>query len=97
MNLASLAPGLLLPFIVTMVISPTVNAAFYAAWMLISVAYLVPASLSTVVYAVGAKDGAELDQKLKASMKTSLLVGLVALRMRAAAALHPRAFQSGLP
>jgi O-antigen/teichoic acid export membrane protein len=75
LNLASLAPGLVLPFVVTVVISPTVNAAFYAAWTLINVAYLVPASLSTVVYAVGAKDPTELASKLRTSLRTSLLIG----------------------
>ena len=37
-------------------LAPSTNAAFYAAWTVINVAYLVPASLATVMFAVGAKD-----------------------------------------
>ena len=71
LNLASLAPGLLLPFVVTISIAATTNAAFYAAWTLVNVAYLVPAALATVVYAVGSKNPGELSAKLRASLGTS--------------------------
>jgi GT2 family glycosyltransferase/O-antigen/teichoic acid export membrane protein len=76
LNLVSLAPGLLLPFVVTTVLSPTINAAFYAAWTMMSVAYLVPASLATVVFAVGAKDRSASVTKLRASLCLSMLAGV---------------------
>jgi GT2 family glycosyltransferase/O-antigen/teichoic acid export membrane protein len=77
LNLANLAPGLLLPFVVTVVLSPIVNAAFYAAWMLVSVAYLVPASLATVVYAVGSKEPEGMASKLRVSLGSSVAFGVV--------------------
>jgi GT2 family glycosyltransferase/O-antigen/teichoic acid export membrane protein len=77
LNLANLAPGLLMPFIVTIVLAPSVNAAFYAAWTVINVAFLAPASLATVVYAVGAKDLAALSAKVRVSLGSSLAVGVV--------------------
>jgi GT2 family glycosyltransferase/O-antigen/teichoic acid export membrane protein len=76
LNLANLAPGLLLPFIVTTVLSPTINAAFYAAWTMMSVAFLVPASLATVVFAVGAKSPSDISGKLRASLGLSMLSGV---------------------
>jgi O-antigen/teichoic acid export membrane protein len=76
LNLANLAPSLLMPFVVTVVLTPSVNAAFYAAWTVINVAYLVPASLATVVFTVGAKDPAGLSAKLRMSLGASLACGL---------------------
>ena len=35
LNLGALGPSIALPFLVTVVLSPTVNAVFYAAWMLL--------------------------------------------------------------
>ena len=76
LNMANFAPGLLLPSLVVMVISPATNAAFYAAWTLINVAYLAPASLAQVVYAVGAEDRAELARRLRVSLGISMGAGV---------------------
>jgi len=76
LNLANLAPSLLLPFIVTAVLSPSINAAFYAAWTLINVAFLAPASLSTIVFASGQKDPDELPEKLRTSIASSILIAV---------------------
>jgi len=76
LNLANLAPGLLLPFIVAVLLSPAVNAAFYVAWTLTNTAFLVPASLATVVYSVGAKNPSGLRATLRMSLGISALVGL---------------------
>jgi O-antigen/teichoic acid export membrane protein len=76
LSLANLAPSLLMPFVVTIVLAPAINAAFYAAWTVLSVAYLVPASLATVVFAIGAKDPVGLSAKLRVSLGSSLAIGL---------------------
>jgi O-antigen/teichoic acid export membrane protein len=76
LNMANLAPSLLLPFLVTVVLSPSINAAFYASWTLINVAYLAPASLATMVYAVGAKSPAELAERIRTSLGVSMAIGL---------------------
>jgi len=81
LNLANLAPSLLLPFIVTAVLTPTINAAFYAAWTMMSVAFLVPASLATVVFAVGAKNPSDISAKLRASLGLSMVSGVAVATM----------------
>jgi len=74
LNLANLAPSLLLPFIVTIVLSPSINAAFYAAWTLINVAFLAPASLATMLFAAGTQSPMGLPEKLRAALGSSLFI-----------------------
>jgi O-antigen/teichoic acid export membrane protein len=71
------APGLILPFIVAVVLSPQTNAAFYAAWTLVNVVLLVPASLTSAMYSVSARDPALLSHRLKISLAISVVVGSV--------------------
>ncbi len=52
-NLSIRAPDLVLPLIVVSLLSATANANFYIAWMIASFGFMVPVSLSTVLYAVG--------------------------------------------
>ncbi|HVW93009.1 MAG TPA: hypothetical protein VHB74_10425 [Devosia sp.] len=73
LNLATQAPGLLLPVLVTYMLSARVNAAFFTAWTLMSVAFLVPASLTTSLYAVIARDTAALARKMRFTLRASLL------------------------
>jgi O-antigen/teichoic acid export membrane protein/GT2 family glycosyltransferase len=77
LNLASLAPGLLLPFVVATELTASANAAFYAAWTLINVAYLAPASLATVMFAVGAQSPQELAARLRVSIQASLAISML--------------------
>jgi O-antigen/teichoic acid export membrane protein len=76
LNLAATAPTLVTPILVTVLVSPSANGAFYAAWMLVSVLYLVPTHLSTVLFAVAASDPQALARKLRFTLLVSLLVGL---------------------
>ena len=76
LNIVLQAPGLALPFVVTVILSAQTNAAFYAAWSLVNVVLLVPASLTTVVYSTGAREPALLGSRLKLSLALSSLVGL---------------------
>lgn len=73
LNLATQAPGLLLPVLVTYMLSARVNAAFFTAWTLMGVAFLVPASLTTSLYAVIARDAAALARKMRFTLRASLL------------------------
>ena len=79
LNLALLAPGMLLPLLVTTRLSAALNASFYIAWMLVNFVFVGPASLSTVLYAVGANDATALAQKTRFTLRMSLLVGLAAV------------------
>jgi O-antigen/teichoic acid export membrane protein len=72
------APGLILPFVVAVALSPRTNAAFYAAWTLVNVMLLVPASLTSVLYSIGAREPLQLPHRLKVSLGISTLVGLSA-------------------
>jgi O-antigen/teichoic acid export membrane protein len=78
LNLALFGPRLLLPVLAAIVVSADANAAFYAAWMLVSFAFMIPAHFSTVLHAVGAWDGAALAERLRFSLRMSMLVGLMA-------------------
>ena len=78
LNLAISAPYSLIPVIVTVVISPQANAAFYVAWMLSSFVYLIPQHLSTVLFAVAAANPRAIARKLRFTVGISVAVGLPA-------------------
>ncbi|MCJ2076357.1 hypothetical protein MKK68_11925 [Methylobacterium sp. E-016] len=77
-NVALQVPSLALPLVVTVVLSAETNAAFYAGWAVLNVAFLVPASLATVVYSSGSGDPARIAPGLRLSLGISALTGLVA-------------------
>lgn len=79
LNVLSQAPGLLMPVLVTAVLSARTNAAFYIAWLLIGVAYLAPASLTTALFAVSARDAGRLARRLRFSLAVSLALSAVTL------------------
>jgi O-antigen/teichoic acid export membrane protein len=78
LNLALQAPGLVLPIVVTTVLSTRMNAYFYASWMIASIAAVAPVALTTVLYAVGAADAGALANRLRLTLSLSVLSGLVA-------------------
>lgn len=72
------APGLMLPVVVAVVLSPRTNAAFYAAWTLVNVVLLVPASLTSVLYSVASRGHDVLRHHLKMSLSLSAVVTVTA-------------------
>jgi O-antigen/teichoic acid export membrane protein len=76
LNIAITVPWSLIPVLVTVVVSPSANAAFYAAWMLVNFLYIVPGALSTVLFAVAAADPQMIAPKLRFTLRLSLLIGL---------------------
>jgi O-antigen/teichoic acid export membrane protein len=76
LNLAITTPVPLIPVLVTVTVSPSANAAFYAAWMLANFLYIVPSHLSTVLFAVAASDPQAVARKLRFTLRLSFLVGL---------------------
>ncbi|WP_170153343.1 glycosyltransferase [Roseiarcus fermentans] len=78
LNVASIAPSLILPLIIALVVSPAQNAAFYAAWMLLSLASVLPAALANVLFTVGAGDSSSRASSVRFSLLVSLGVGAVA-------------------
>lgn len=72
LNLAVATPFFMMPLVVSVCVGPAVNAAFYAGWMIFFVGQLVPVSLTTVLFAVGAVDPALQPQRLRFSFVLSL-------------------------
>lgn len=77
-NLSIRAPDLILPLIVVSLLSATANANFYIAWMIASFGFMVPVSLSSVLYAVGSGDPDRLHERYRFSVGLSAGLGLVA-------------------
>jgi O-antigen/teichoic acid export membrane protein len=80
LNIASQAPALMLPVMVTWLLGAKANAAFYTSWMLLTVALLVPAALTTVLFSVGVKEPRALPERLRFTLTLSAIasVGAVA-------------------
>jgi O-antigen/teichoic acid export membrane protein len=78
LNLALQAPSLMLPVVVTALLSARMNAYFYAAWMIAYFIFAGSVALTTVLYAVGAAEPAALMHKIRATLKLSLMIGLLA-------------------
>jgi O-antigen/teichoic acid export membrane protein len=76
LNLAIIVPFTLLPVVVTIIVSPAANAAFYVAWTLVGVLYVLPAHLSMVLFAIVAADPQVIARKLRFTLRLSLLIGL---------------------
>ena len=83
LNLAIATPPKLLPVIVTVVVSPSANAAFYVAWMLSGFLFMVPAHLSTVLFAIASASPELIAEKLRFVLRLSLTIGLPAMAVLA--------------
>jgi O-antigen/teichoic acid export membrane protein len=76
LNIASQAPALLMPVLVTWLLGAKANAAFYTSWMLLSVALLIPASLTTVLFSVGVKDPKALPERIAFTLTLSAIASI---------------------
>ncbi len=65
LDLVIQTPMLIMPFLVTVVLSPEVNAAFNAAWMMLRITIVLPAALSTMIFAIGRKDRTAYSSQLR--------------------------------
>ena len=79
LNLSVVVPWMLLPVIVTTVVSPTANAAFYVAWQLTNFLYTIPVYLSRVLFAIAASEPQAVTRKLRFVLRLSFLIGLPAM------------------
>jgi O-antigen/teichoic acid export membrane protein len=77
LNVVDYAPGLVLPIVVTTVLSPELNASFYLSWLIANLMFLVPSHLATMLYAVGSRAPAEVPSKLRFTMAVSAAAGVV--------------------
>ena len=78
LNLALQASVLLLPVIVTTLLSPTVNAWFYVALMIAGFVFLIPGTLTIVLHAMNSAQQTTLSQKARMTIGLSFMAGLLA-------------------
>jgi O-antigen/teichoic acid export membrane protein len=78
LNLAITTPTKLIPVLVAIVVSPSSNGAFYIATMISSFLFMVPLSLSTVLFAVAAAAPEKVAEKLRFVLRMSLIIGIPA-------------------
>ena len=83
LNLAIATPPKLIPVLVTVVVSPSANATFYVAWMMASFLFMVPASLSIVLFAIASAAPELIAEKLRFVLRLSVMIGLPAMAVLA--------------
>lgn len=86
LTLAERAPALVLPIVVVELVSPEANAAWYAAWMMAWLLYFIPVQIGMTTFAEAAHRMGELRELVRHGIRTSLLLGLPAAVVLAAAA-----------
>jgi O-antigen/teichoic acid export membrane protein len=77
LDVAVQAPGVVMPYVVLVLLSPNTNAAFAAVWMLVSTASTIPAVAATVLFPVVRADPTRYRRDLAVSLTMSLLFSLV--------------------
>jgi O-antigen/teichoic acid export membrane protein len=88
LTLTERAPGLVLPILVTELLSPSANAAWYTAWMMAWVVYIIPIQVGMTSFAEASHRPQELSGLVGYGVRTSLLVGLAGAAVVGLAA-HP--------
>lgn len=78
LNLTLDAPPLILPVLVTVLLSATTNAWFYVSWSLASVANIVTVILTTILYAVSSAHPTELARKIRLTLSLALAATVLA-------------------
>ncbi len=79
LNLALQTPVLLIPVLAASILAPSTNAAYYVATTILSGLFILPAHMSTVLFAMGAADPEELPGRLRFGLRVSLLIGLAGM------------------
>jgi O-antigen/teichoic acid export membrane protein len=78
LTLAERAPGLILPIVVTELVSAEANAAWYTAWMMAWVLYIVPIQVGMTLFAEAAHRPTELGKLVRDGIRISLAIALPA-------------------
>ncbi len=78
LNLTLDAPALILPVLVTVLLSATTNAWFYVSWSLASIANIVTVILTTILYAVCSAQPTELARKIRLTLSLALAATVLA-------------------
>jgi O-antigen/teichoic acid export membrane protein len=86
LTLADRAPGLVLPVIVTELLSPTTNAFWYAVWMMAWVVFVIPVQVGMTVFSEASHRPAAIDQLVRHGLRVGLGIGTAAAVCMAALA-----------
>jgi O-antigen/teichoic acid export membrane protein len=78
LTLAERAPGLVLPVVVTEVLSPSANATWYTAWMMAWVVFIVPIQVGMTLFAEISHDPGSLERSVRRGVRASLGFGVPA-------------------
>jgi O-antigen/teichoic acid export membrane protein len=78
LNLTLQAPALILPVLVTVLLSATTNAWFYVSWMLASFVFVVPTALTTVLYATVSGQPAALAHRTRLTLSLASVASILA-------------------
>jgi O-antigen/teichoic acid export membrane protein len=101
LTLADRAPGLMLPVIVTEVLSPTMNAFWYAVWMMAWVVFVIPVQVGMTLFSEASHRPAAIDKLVRHGLRVGLGIGIAAALGMAALAsvalslMGPRYASSG--
>jgi O-antigen/teichoic acid export membrane protein len=79
LNIAITAPPAVFPVLVTLLVSPAANAAFYVAFTLSSFIYMIPTHLATVLFAMAAAEPEAIAPRVRFATKLSYAIGLPAV------------------
>ena len=78
LTLADRAPGLLLPVLVTELLSPTANAYWYTVWMMAWVVFIIPVQVGMTLFAEASHRPEAIDALVRHAVRWSLAIGVVA-------------------
>lgn len=76
LNLALQVPALLIPVLAASILAPSTNAAYYIAITITGGLFILPAHMSTVLFALGSADPSALPGRLRFALRVTVLVGL---------------------
>ncbi|HEX7172789.1 MAG TPA: lipopolysaccharide biosynthesis protein [Candidatus Limnocylindria bacterium] len=78
LTLTERAPALILPILVTELLSPTTNAFWYAVWMMGWVVLIVPISIGQTLFAEASQHPDAIGPAVSRAVRSSLVIGLIA-------------------
>jgi len=78
-NIAVAVPPTVFPVLVTVLISPSANAAFYVALTFATFLYIIPTHLATVLFAMAAAEPHAIAHRVRFALKLSYVIGLPAI------------------
>ena len=77
LDVAVQTPGIIMPYVVLILLSPTINAAFVLLWMLVFIASLIPAAMATTLFPVVRASPIWSRHSMLVSLMASLLFSVV--------------------